>query len=65
MAFKDAQGKPIDIFSFAITYYWHTFEIACPKHEPLNGSNKAKLLYDIIQVKTFVHGCKLDISSLM
>jgi hypothetical protein len=65
MAFKDVQGKSIDIFSFAMTHYWHTFEIACPKHEPLNGSNKVNLLYDIIQVKAFAHGYKLDTSSLM
>jgi hypothetical protein len=51
VAFKDAQGKPINIFSSAITYYWHTFKSACPKHEPLNGSNKAKLLYDINKSK--------------
>jgi len=63
VAFKGTQGKSLDIFSFVITY-WHTFESACQTNEPSNGSNKAKVLHDTIEVKTFVQVCKWTIHLL-
>jgi hypothetical protein len=50
--FIDAQGIPIDTFS-CVVVYWHIFESACPKHKPSNGSKKAVLLHDKIEVKAF------------
>ncbi len=52
------------IFSSIITYS-HTFESACPKQVPSNGSNTPKLLHDIIEVKALAHVYKLDLSSLI
>ncbi len=45
------------IFS-SIIPYWHTFEIACPKQVPLNGSNKKKILHDTKEIKALAHACK-------
>ncbi len=59
----DAEGRLVDIFSFAITY-WQTFDNACLKQVPSNGSNKPKLLHDIIKVKAPTYVYKLDPSSL-
>jgi hypothetical protein len=59
----DVKGKPIDIFSFAIAY-WQTFNSACLKKMPSNGSNKPKLLHDTIEVRALAYVCKLDPSSL-
>jgi hypothetical protein len=60
--FIDAYGKPINIFS-SIMAHWHTFESACPKQEPSNGSNKTKLMHDMIEVKALAQAYKLDLSS--
>jgi len=59
----DVEDRPIDIFSFIITYS-QTFNIACLKQMPSNGFNKPKLLYDTIEVRALAHVCKLDHSSL-
>jgi hypothetical protein len=59
----DAKGRPIDIFSFVVAY-WQTFDNACLKQVPSNGSNKPKLLHDTIKVRAIAHLCKLDLSSL-
>ncbi len=56
-------GRLVDIFSFTITY-WHTFENACSKQLPSNGSNKLNLLHDIIEIRALAHVYKLDPSSL-
>jgi len=61
--FMDAKSRPIDIFSSTIAY-WHTFDNACSKQVPLNGSDKPKLFHDTIEVRALAHVCKLDSSSL-
>jgi molybdenum cofactor biosynthesis enzyme MoaA len=57
--FIDVYGRPIDTLSLEVTYQ-HTFESAYPKHKPSNGSNKAKLLHDTIEVRENAHVCKLN-----
>ncbi len=61
--FMDVKGKLIDIFSSTIAY-WYTFDNACPKQMPLNGSHKPKLLSNTIEVKALAHVYKLDPSFL-
>jgi hypothetical protein len=62
-AFMDVEGRLVDMFSFVITY-WQTFDNACLKQVPSNGSNKPKLLHDIIKVKALAYVCKFDPSFL-
>jgi hypothetical protein len=59
----NAEGRPIDIFS-SVVIDANTFDGACSKQVPSNGSNKHKLLHDIIEVKALAHVCKLDLSFL-
>jgi hypothetical protein len=59
----DAKGRLVDTFS-SIAAYLQTFDSACPKQVPSNGSNKPKLLHDTIEIKVLAHVCKLDLSYL-
>jgi hypothetical protein len=64
IAFMDAKGRLTKKIS-SLVAYWHTFESACPKSVPSNGSNKPKLLHDTIEVRALAHVCKLDPSFLI